>query len=344
MKALRKLQRGPGHVEIVEVPSPTPKEGEVLVEVQRAGICGTDLHILHDLYPKARPPVTLGHEFCGVVVQLGPLVRGWQVGDRVVVDTAASFCGSCSFCQLGQTQLCNQRVGYGSSTDGGFARFVAIRQGALHRLPDHLSFQEGALCEPLSCATHAVMEVSSSTPGKTVMITGPGTIGLCVLQVAKAVGHKVIITGAQRDGERLQLAKQLGADYCLQIGQQELLPFISQMTDGYGVDLAFECSGAVSAVNDCFAALCKAGELIQIGLFGTPLSLNYDEVVLKEIKIKGTFGHNRGTWEKAVHLLENRKVDLHPLVTGEFPLDRWQEGFQLFEKGVGLKYLLYPIG
>ncbi|MBU1207917.1 MAG: zinc-binding dehydrogenase [Proteobacteria bacterium] len=343
MKALRKLQRGPGNVEVVEIPSPAPKEGEVLVEVKYAGICGTDIHILHDLYPKARPPVTLGHEFCGVVTQLGPQVTGWRTGDRVTVDTAASFCGLCQFCKAGQTQLCNQRVGYGSSTDGGFASLVTVREGALHRLPDHLSFQEGAICEPLACAAHAVMEVSSVVPGIWVLITGPGTIGLCALQVAKAMRAKVIITGTQRDEERLKVAERLGADHCLQINPQDSLPFISQLTGGDGADIAFECSGNANAVKDCLAALRKGGEMIQVGLFGHPILSNYDDIVLKEIHLKGTFGHNRGNWVKAINLLETRKVNLQLLVSGEFPLSRWPEGFRLFEKGAGLKYLLYPI-
>jgi L-iditol 2-dehydrogenase len=267
VKALRKLQRGSGNLEVVEVPSPLPQEDEVVVEVQRAGVCGTDIHIFHDLYPRVRPPVTIGHEFCGVVAQVGPHVKEWKVGDRVAVDTAASFCDSCKFCRSGQTQLCDQRLGYGSSRDGAFASFVSVRQGALHRLPDHISFQEGALCEPLACATHAVMEISSTAPGKTVLVTGPGTIGLLVLQVAKARGANVIITGTEKDEKRLQLALHFGADHYLQINKKDPLPLISELTCGYGVDIALECSGAVGGVNDCLSFVRKGGEIIQVGFF-----------------------------------------------------------------------------
>lgn len=344
MKALRKLQRGPGNMGVVEVSTPLLQEGEAIVEVRRAGVCGTDIHIFHDLYPKVRPPVTVGHEFCGVVAQVGPDVKEWKVGDRVAVDTAASFCDSCKFCRLGQTQLCDQRLGYGSGRDGAFASFVSVRQGALHRLPNHISFPEGALCEPLACATHAVMEMSSTAPGKTVLVSGPGTIGLLVLQVAKAMGANVIITGIEKDEKRLRLADGLGADHCLQINKKDPLPLISELTGGYGVDIALECSGAVGGVNDCLSFVRKGGEIIQVGLFGNPISaVNYDGVVLKEIHIKGSFGHNRGTWEKTINLLRDRKVDLKPLITGEFPLSQWREVFQLFEEGRGLKYLLYPV-
>jgi L-iditol 2-dehydrogenase len=343
MKALRKLNRGPGHVGLVNVDPPQPREGEVIVEVQYGGVCGTDIHILHDLYPKAFPPVTLGHEFCGIVSELGPDVQGWKVGDRVAVESAADFCRGCEFCESGETQRCEERQGFGSGRDGGFASFVATRQDGLYRLPAHVSFQEGALCEPLSCAIHAVMERSSIEPGKTVLVTGPGPIGLLVLQVAKTVGAAVVISGTQRDEERLTIAKRMGADHCVQVDQQNLHPLIYEFTGGMGVDVAYECSGAMGALSDCFQGVRKGGEIVQVGLFGRSIEMNYDDVTFKEVQVKGSFTHNRRTWEKAMELLRDRKVDLISLVSGEFPLDQWEEAFRLFEKGMGLKYLLYPI-
>jgi len=342
MKALRKLRRGPGNVELVNVDPPRPGEGEVIVKVQYAGVCGTDIHILHDLYPKALPPVTLGHEFCGVVSELGIDVQGWKVGDRVTVESAAEFCGVCEFCRSGQTQRCEKRQAFGSGRDGAFAPFVVTRQNGLHRLPDHVSFQEGALCEPLACAVHAVMERSSVEPGQKVLVTGPGPIGLLVLQVAKAVGATVVISGTQRDEERLKLAKRMGADQFVQIDQQDLNSLVHEFTRGIGVDAAYECSGAEDALSDCFQGVRRGGEIVQVGLFGSPIELNYDQVTFKEVQVKGSFTHNRRTWEKAIDLLRDRKVDLTSLVSREFPLDQWEEAFRLFERGVGLKYLFYP--
>ncbi len=344
MKALRKLERGKGHMEVVEVADPKAKKGEVVVQIRRAGVCGTDIHNYYGLFPKVRPPITLGHEFCGVVAELGPNVTDWKVGDRVAVDPQASFCEVCPYCRSGQIHLCDQRLGYGSSRDGGFASFVAVRQGALYRLPDHLTFREGALCEPLACAVHAVKEISSVKPGSIVLITGPGPIGLLVLQVAKAEGATVIISGRKRDEERLKLARTFGADEVVQIEDEELFPRVSKLTGGYGVDIALECSGAAGGVNDCFQCVRKRGEIVQVGLFGHPASgLNYDDFILKEIQIKGIYAHNQGTWKKTVELLAQKKVDLAPLVSGEYPLDQWPQAFKLFEEGVGLKYLLYPI-
>jgi L-iditol 2-dehydrogenase len=136
---------------------------------------------------------------------------------------------------------------------------------------------------------------------------------------------------------------KLGAEYCVQIGEQDLHGLIYELTGGMGVDAAFECSGAPGALHDCLQGVRKAGEVVQVGLYGRPIELNYDEVTFKEIQIKGSFTHNRGTWEKAIDLLRDRKVDLVSLVSREFPLDHWEEAFRLFEKGVGLKYLLYPV-
>ncbi|NIS59625.1 MAG: zinc-binding dehydrogenase [Proteobacteria bacterium] len=330
-------------MDLVNVDPPRPGEGEVLVKVQYAGVCGTDIHILQDLYPKAIPPVTMGHEFSGIVSEPGPNVEGWTVGDRVTVESVAEFCGVCEFCRSGQTQRCEKRLGFGSGRDGAFASFVVTRQDGLYRLPDHVSFQEGALCEPLACAIHAVMERSSVEPGKKVLVTGPGPIGLLVLQVAKAAGATVVISGTQRDEERLKLAKRMGADHCAQIDQQDLNSPIHELTGGMGVDVSFECSGAFGAVKDCLREVRKGGEIVQVGLFGNPIQLNYDDVTFKEIQVKGSFTHNRKTWEKAIELLRDRKVNVAPLVSREFPLDQWDEAFRLFERGEGLKYLLYPI-
>jgi L-iditol 2-dehydrogenase len=187
------------------------------------------------------------------------------------------------------------------------------------------------------------MERSSIEPGKTVLVTGPGPIGLLVLQVAKTVGAAVVISGTQRDEERLTIAKRMGADHCVQVDQQNLHPLIYEFTGGMGVDVAYECSGAMGALSDCFQGVRKGGEIVQVGLFGRSIEMNYDDVTFKEVQVQGSFTHNRRTWEKAMELLRDRKVDLISLVSGEFPLDQWEEAFRLFEKGMGLKYLLYPI-
>jgi L-iditol 2-dehydrogenase len=342
MKALRKLQRGPGHVEIVHVEPPCPGPGEVLVQVRCAGVCGTDVHIYHDLFPKVRPPVTLGHEFCGVVSALGPGVGGWKKGARVTVESAAAFCGRCIHCLAGETQRCEERQALGYARDGGFAHLVAVRHGALHGLPDHVSFEEGALCEPLACATHAVMERSSLGPGQVALVTGPGPIGLLVSQVCRAAGARVVLVGAEHDGERLRLGEDLGVDAWAGAQGRVVEAALGALDRHKGADVLFECSGAPAAVAASLEWVRRGGEIVQVGLLGKGVELDLDRVAFKEIQVRGSFAHHHGSWEKAVALLNDGKVRLGPLVSGVFPLERWREAFSLFESRVGLKYLLCP--
>lgn len=342
MKALRKLKAGPGNVQLVEVDVPVPGQDEVLVEVKRGGVCGTDIHILHDTFSRTRPPVTLCHEFCGVVMDMGRGVKHWKVGDRVTSETEAYSCGDCLYCRSGQSQLCEKRQGFGYARDGAFASYITVPERLLHRLPDHVSFREGALAEPLAVATHVVMQRSSLKAGEVALVTGPGTIGLLVLQVAKALGAIVVVTGLTQDQERLCLARNLGANHCFKVDEEDLCSSVRHLTNGYGVDLAYECTGSPSGVQNCIESVRRGGEIVQVGLLPGSIELGYNDIVFKELHLKGSFAHNRESWKRAINLLEDHKVNLGALISGEYPLEEWERAFQLFEEGKGLKYLLYP--
>ena len=310
--------------------------------MERAGICGTDVHILHGLFAKARPPVTLGHEFAGVVADVGAGVDDWKPGERVAVESECYSCGKCPYCAQGLTNLCPDRLAFGYGVDGGFASHVAVRRTALHRLPDRVSFREAALCEPLAVAVHAVTECAAVEPDQAVLIAGPGPIGLTVLMVVQALGGRVIISGAGKDQERLEVARKLGAR-TVRVDREKVSEAIREVTGGAGVDLVFECSGAAPALNDCLECVNRQGRIVQLGLFGSKAEVVMDQIALKEITVRGAFAHHHATWVKALELLGQGKVSLDPLVSGEFPLDRWREPFQLSEEGRGLKYLLYPV-
>jgi L-iditol 2-dehydrogenase len=342
MRALRKVAPGEGNIEICELSSPEPIPGKVLIEVRYAGICGTDLHIEEGRFSAARPPVTLGHEFSGVVAGIGPDVEGWKIGDRVTAESAASFCNKCPDCLSGQTQRCPDRLAHGVAKDGGFADYVLVRNEALHSLPINITFEEGALTEPLSVAIHAVLECSAITSKDHVLITGPGTIGLIVLQIAKSIGCRVSISGTEKDKDRLRLAREFGANECKICEPVESESRSYKMLGDRPFDIAFECSGSIGGIKDCLKSVRKGGEMIQVGLLGKSIQLDYDTISLKEIALKGSFTHNHATWQKAIHFLRDRKVDLRPLITKTYPISQWAEAFDLFRKGAGLKYLLYP--
>jgi L-iditol 2-dehydrogenase len=342
MKALMKLQRGEGHVDLVEIEDPRPGPGEVLIAVKRAGVCGTDIHILHDEFPKARPPFVLGHEFSGVIVETGREVKGWKMGDRVVSETSAYYCGQCRFCRTGDTQLCPERQAYGYVQNGAFAKYIVVKAGLLHRIPDSVSDPEAALCEPLAVCVHSVMERTKVEPGEIALVTGPGAVGLIMLQVVRSTGTKVILCGMDSDRERLKLGSELGADRTVNIEKEDLTSIVMNMTGGYGVDKSYECAGAKGAVADCLRLTRRGGTLVQVGLFGRPIEIPYEEIALKELSVTGCFAQNARCWEPSLRLLEEGKVRAGPIVSGEYPLDRWMEGFEHSERREGLKYLLYP--
>jgi L-iditol 2-dehydrogenase len=343
MKALMKVQRGDGFVELREVEEPKPAPYEVVVEVKKAGICFTDIHILHDEFPKAKPPFILGHEFSGVIRDMGREVKDWKVGDRVVSETAAHSCGHCRFCLTGDNQLCPERKAYGYVYNGAFAACMTIKSGLLHRIPDSVSDSEAALSEPLACCTHAALERVRIEPGEMVLVTGPGAIGLLMLQVVKSAGATVILCGVHSDLERLKLGERLGADRVIDVEKEDLGSTVMEMTRGYGVDKSFECAGAAAATGQCIALTRKGGTLVQVGLFGKAVELPFEEITLKELTVVGTFAQKKTSWDLGMKLLADQKVKTGPLVSGEYPLDRWEEAFRKSEGRAGIKYLLYPV-
>ena len=338
-----KLEKGEGYVELREVKDPKPAPDEVLVEVKRAGICGTDIHILHGEFPKARPPFILGHEFSGVICAVGQEVTGWKIGDRVVSETAAYYCEQCRFCRSGDTQLCPERLAYGYVKDGAFAQHMVVKAKLLHLLPDAVSFSEGALCEPLAVCAHSALERVQVQPREVVLVTGPGAIGLLMLQVVKSTGAKVILCGVDSDQERLSLGIELGADRGINIERENLPSAVMEMTQGYGVDKAFECAGVPAAVADCFSLTRKGGTIVQTGLFGRTIQIPYEEIALKELSVVGCFAQKKSSWDLGIRLLAEGKVKTSPLISGEYPLDQWREAFERSEHRVGIKYLLYSV-
>jgi L-iditol 2-dehydrogenase len=234
MKGLVKYAKGPGNMEIRDVAEPTAGPGQVKIEIKAAGICGSDLHIFHDDIAgiPINPPVITGHEFTGVIVEVGEGVTQWKVGERITSETAFSFCGDCMHCRTGRYNLCNYRRTLGYWYNGAFTKYTVVPEERIHKLPDHVDFVAGALAEPLACVTHAVLELTSIMTGDVVLITGPGSIGMLALQVAKAQGATVVVSGTNIDRERLAKAKQLGADYTVDVTEQDLAALINDLTGG----------------------------------------------------------------------------------------------------------------
>jgi L-iditol 2-dehydrogenase len=341
MKGVAKVARGEGNVELIDAPLPTVIPGHVLIEVKAAGICGTDLHIYHDEFPTS-PPVIMGHEVAGHVAEVGEGVSNCRSGDRVTSETYFYVCGRCQFCRDGLVNLCPQRKSIGSGVHGAFTRYVLVPQHNIHPLPDNVPESAGALTEPLACCVHA-LEMTRLEPGETVVVSGPGAIGLLMMQVVKAAGARVVILGTTVDEVRLELAHTLGADVSLNVELVDSKALLLEMTGGLGADAVFECSGAAPSAQQCLNLVRRRGRYAQVGLFGKPILWDLEQVCFKELQVSGSFATIPSAWRKALNLLASGQVRTQPLISHTFPITEWQEAFTLFEKRQGLKIVLTPV-
>src|ERR1700677_5361510 len=244
MKALVKYASGEGNVEIREVEEPRCGDSEVKLEIAYCGICGTDLHVLHDTF-RNYPPVILRHEFSGTVVEVGRNVNHHAaIGERVTgLGATAVTCGQCEYCLSGYFIFCSNRRGMGHGVNGAFTRYVVMRPDQLYRIPENFSLDEAAMSEPFAAVVQAVKEITHVRIGDTALVSGPGPIGLLCVKLLVAEGVKTIVAGAPGDGDRLQAALRCGAAAAINIGEQKLSEAILEHTHGVGVDVAFECAG-----------------------------------------------------------------------------------------------------
>src|SRR5699024_1585171 len=325
MKALVKTALGFGNLEIEEKEIPNPGKDQVKIEVKYAGICGSDVHTYEGHY-KVAAPVTLGHEFSGEIVEVGEGVTDFKKGDRVTSETTFYICGECKYCQNGDYNLCNHRKGLGTQQDGGFAKYLIARKESVHPLPEKVSFKSAAMTEPLACTHHAV-EKTTIKNGDIAVIIGPGPIGLFTAQVAKSRGAKVIITGLTNDKVRLDKAVELGIDFVVNTQEQDIKEVVNSLTDGYGADLVFECSGAVPAAKQGLDLLHKKGQYTQVGIFAEPeVSFDMEKVVQKEIRVAGSRSQKPADWGPSLELMNNGSVNAEAMVTHEFDITQWDEG------------------
>lgn len=343
MKAVVKTQAGAGNTEIQERPEPSPKPGEVLVEVQVAGICGSDIHIAQGEFNDwLRPPVIIGHEFSGVVAELGAGVHDIGPGVRVTAETSYSVCGHCLYCQSGNYNLCSQRQVLGYHVDGAFTRYVRVPRERLYPLPAGVDFAAGALTEPLSCAVHAVSEQTGISAGDLVVVFGPGTIGLLTAQVAKAEGGRVMVVGTAGDEKRLALASSLGVDWAVRADADDVAAQVLELSDGLGADVVIECSGAETAARMGLGVVRKRGKYTQMGIFGRTITMPFDILWQKEVQLQGSASQKRSAWQRALTLLRTGQVQTAPLVTHTFPITEWESALAKAVARDGVKITLVP--
>ena len=342
MKGLVKLQRGDGFVEVRDVEESAPGPFQVKIEVRAAGICGSDIHVFHDnISIPIKPPVVMGHEFSGIVVEKGSEAdHDIKIGDRVTAEPSAYICGTCRYCRSEYYNLCPERRILGYTAHGCFANYCNAL--LVHRLPDNVSFKAASITELLACCIHGVIEQTGVSAGDTVVVLGPGPLGLLASSVAMAEGGIVSICGTDQDRQRLRLAEKMGIHRVLNVDVEDIKEAVSDMTDGYGADVVLECSGAERAASLGLELVRKRGKYTQMGLFGKPITIDFERIAFKEIQVGGVVSHRRPAWKRALSFMERGVVDTEAIVSHEFHLSDWHEAFIMVENKKAVKAVLLP--
>jgi threonine 3-dehydrogenase len=344
MKALRKMQPAKGlQMDTVAVPAIGP--GEVLVRVKAASICGTDLHIYgwdHWSQGRIKPPVTLGHEFCGIAERVGDEVTAVRAGDFVSAEMHVN-CGHCHQCRLGQAHICQNLRIIGIDQDGAFAEFVKIPASNIWKLDPAIPEHYGAILDPLGNAVHTAL--AGPIAGQTVLVTGCGPIGLMAIAVAKACGSSTVFA-TETNERRRAMAKKMGADVALNPATEDAAARILAGTSGTGVDVLLEMSGNPAAIQQGFKALRAGGRASLLGIptENVPLDL-VNDVIFKGATVQGIYGRRMyETWVQMTALLKAGRLDLEPLFGERAPLEKFEKAFTLLQSGLAGKILLYPNG
>lgn len=326
---------------------PDPKMGadDVLIRVRACGICGSDIHGMDGSSGRRIPPLIMGHEASGVIETIGANVSGWQVGDRVTFDSTV-YCGNCHFCRRGEINLCNNRQVLGVSTGdyrrhGAFAEYVVVPSRILYRLPDNLTFEQGAFVEPVSIAVHAV-ERTPIHMGDTAVVVGSGMIGLLMVQVLRAVGCGQIIA-VDLDDSRLEKAVQLGADEGLRADDPDVIAGIQERTGGRGADVVFEVVGIAPTVKMSVNSVRKGGQVTLVGNLAANIDFPLQAVVTREITLNGSCG-SQGEYDACLDLIARGKINVNALLSGVAPLADGASWFNRLHEGEAglLKIMLQP--
>jgi threonine 3-dehydrogenase len=347
MRALRKTRPAPG-AELLDVPVPRPGPGEVLVRVHGASICGTDLHILEwNEWAAARiprVPLTFGHELAGAVEASGPEVHHLQPGTFVAAETHIA-CGYCRTCRTGRSHICENLRILGVDADGAFAAFVVIPAANAWVVGEGVDPEAASVMEPCGNAVHAVVgtEGGGDVEASDVVVVGCGPIGLFALAIARAAGASRVI-GIEPNEFRRELAKRMGADLVVDPSSEDAVAAVLYATKGHGAPVVIEMSGNASAIDQGTRMLARGGRMSLLGLPDGPVPLDLnDQVIFKEARLLGITGREMfRTWQQTQTLLASGMVDVGPVITHRFELDRFEEAFDVLRSGRSGKVILFP--
>ena len=344
MRAVVKAASAPG-VEIREVPVPGVGNGEILLKVKRAGVCGTDLHIWSwDPWAKGRlkPPVTIGHEFVGEVVEIGPGVTNVKLGDLVSSESHV-ICHTCTACRNNHGHVCENTRILGVDINGGFAEYVTIPAVNAWHIPPGIPIEVAAIMEPTGNAVHTAF--AGPLSGCNIGVTGCGPIGLFAIGIAKAAGATRVIA-SDVSPYRLELARAMKADAVIDVSRESFVDRVQELTHGRGLDGVLEMSGKPEAMRDGLHALRNGGRLSLLGLPSEPFELDWNRLLIfKGITLHGIVGRRMyETWDQLDQLLRSGRLDLRPSITHVMEMERVDEAIGLLREGKAGKVVLVPWG
>ena len=320
------------------VPIPQPEGNQVLIKVKACGICGTDPHILHGVWPGGFPLIP-GHEASGEVVELGAAVKSLKIGDRVTVDPNVS-CGYCEFCQKGEVHFCKNLKPFGVFAPGGFAEYAVIAETHAIKIPDNMTYEEAAMLEPAACCLRGAQMAKYKT-GCSVLVLGVGAIGNMNMQFARNCGASMIIVSDPIAGRR-ELALQLGADYAIDPMTQDLYSEVNKLLPD-GPDVILECAGKTLLVEEAIKHVSRGGTVIAFGVCPADEYAKFSPAYINdnEITICGSY-NNPFTQFPSIQAISSGRINVKPLISHRYKLDEYKEAFDVFGSEGSLKIMIIP--
>ncbi len=329
---LQAVMVAPGKIEFREVARPAPGEGEVLIQVKRIGVCGSDIHVYHGKHPYTSYPVVQGHEVSGVIAEVGPGVEGLAVGDRVTFLPQVT-CGTCYQCTHGMYHLCESLKVMGFQTGGAAQEYFPVAADKVLRIPESVSLDEAAMIEPLAVAVHAVGR-TGGVQGKKVVVLGAGTIGNLVGQVAKASGAEAVLI-TDINGYKLDKARACGMDVVVNTHEEALGAAIRRAFGPDGADLILECVGVSETINQAIDNARKGSTVVMVGVAGAVTVTNFGYIQDHELNVRGTLMYQKPDFERAIALVAAQKVHLTDLITHRFDFRHYLDAYHTIESSGG---------
>ncbi|MDK2897406.1 MAG: L-iditol 2-dehydrogenase [Candidatus Atribacteria bacterium] len=344
-----------GKIEVKEVVVPKPGPGEVLLRVEACGVCGTDVEIRdHGLpgQPLFGEHFIMGHEYAGTVVELGEGVDEFNVGERVAVEVHKG-CGRCYNCIMGNYTVClnygNKEKGHaagGMTVDGGFAEYTVNHVNTLYRIPDNISFDYATLATTAGCALYAFNIFGGYVAGDTIVVIGPGPVGLTLVQVGRGLGaDNVVLVGTRKS--RLEVGRKVGADYVVNVKEKEdPIDIVKKITNGFGAHVVFDAAGTSSSLETALDLAIAGGKIVMVAFYKDPVTVNMSKAVKKQIQLYTVRGEGRRNVGRALSIMAQGKIDLSPLITHSFPLEEIDKAFDTFVNRVdnAIKVVIHPQG